>query len=71
MKRDVRNRESAILQLISNRCDQDEQISQAWEKIQNQRPISLKNCFRQIIAAASYRPGDISGAIHFIIKRQG
>jgi pimeloyl-ACP methyl ester carboxylesterase len=59
MKRDVRNRESAILQLISNRCDQDEQISQAWEKIQNQRPISLKNCFRQIIAAASYRPGDI------------
>ncbi|MDI1232181.1 MAG: alpha/beta hydrolase [Methylobacter sp.] len=38
---------------------QDEQIIQAWENIQNQRPISLKNSFRQIIAAASYRPGDI------------
>lgn len=59
MKRDIRNRETAILQLICNRRDQDEQISLAWEKIQNQRPISLKNCFRQIIAAASYHPGDI------------
>ena len=38
---------------------QDEQISQAWKQIQNERPISLKNSFRQIVAAASYRPGDI------------
>jgi pimeloyl-ACP methyl ester carboxylesterase len=59
MKRNVFNRESAILQLVSNRRDQDEQISHAWEEIQNQRPMSLKNSFRQIIAAASYRPGDI------------
>jgi pimeloyl-ACP methyl ester carboxylesterase len=59
MKRNVRNRETAILQWVSNRRDQDERISHAWEKIQNQRPISLKNSFRQIMAAASYRPGDI------------
>jgi len=59
MKRNVRNRETAVLQLVSNRRDQDEQISQVWEKIQIQRPVSLKNSFRQIIAAASYRPGDI------------
>ncbi|MDD5321544.1 MAG: alpha/beta hydrolase [Methylococcales bacterium] len=58
IKRDVLHRESAILQLISNRRDQDEQISYAWEKIQKQRPTSLKNSLRQIIAAASYRPGD-------------
>jgi pimeloyl-ACP methyl ester carboxylesterase len=38
---------------------QHEQIAQAWEKIQIERPISLKNSFRQIKAAASYRPGDI------------
>lgn len=38
---------------------QHKQITQAWEKIQSERPISLKNSFRQIIAAASYRPGDI------------
>ena len=59
MKLDKRNRETAILQLVSNRRDQDEQISRLWEKIQNQRPISLKNSFQQLIAAASYCPGDV------------
>ncbi|MFA6163651.1 MAG: alpha/beta hydrolase [Methylobacter sp.] len=76
MMRDVHNRESGILQLISNRryiardgvyaasqsrtgSAQDEQIIQAWEKIQDERPMSLKNSFRQIIAAATYQPGDI------------
>ena len=58
MMRDVHNRESEILQLVSNRRDQYEQITQAWEKIQNERPISLKNSFRQIVAAAIYQPGD-------------
>jgi len=38
---------------------QNKQITQAWENIQNERPISLKNSFHQIVAAASYRPGDI------------
>jgi len=37
---------------------QHKQLARAWEKIQNERPISLKNSVRQIIAAASYRPGD-------------
>ncbi|MCK9398354.1 MAG: alpha/beta hydrolase, partial [Methylobacter sp.] len=59
MTGNVHDRESGILQLVSNRRDQDEQITQAWEKIQNERPISFKNSFRQIIAAASYRPGGI------------
>jgi pimeloyl-ACP methyl ester carboxylesterase len=38
---------------------QRKQITHAWEKIQLERPISLKNSVRQMIAAASYRPGDI------------
>ncbi len=38
---------------------QNMQITQAWKKIQNERPISHKNSFCQIIAAASYLPGDI------------
>jgi pimeloyl-ACP methyl ester carboxylesterase len=59
MTHDVHNRESGILQLVSNRRDQNEQITQAWEKIQNERPISVKNSIRQIIAAATFRPGDI------------
>jgi pimeloyl-ACP methyl ester carboxylesterase len=59
MARDVHKRESGIWQLVSNRRGQDEQITQAWAKIQNERPMSLNNSFRQIIAAATYRPGDI------------
>jgi pimeloyl-ACP methyl ester carboxylesterase len=38
---------------------QRKRITHAWERIQNERPISLKNSVRQMIAAASYRPGDI------------
>jgi pimeloyl-ACP methyl ester carboxylesterase len=38
---------------------QRKQITNAWEKIQTERPINLKNSVRQMIAAASYRPGDI------------
>ena len=59
MTRNLHKRESGILQLTSNRRNQRKQITHAWEKIQIERPISLKNSFRQMIAAANYRPGDI------------
>jgi pimeloyl-ACP methyl ester carboxylesterase len=58
MTRNLHKRESGILQLTSNRRTQRKQITNAWEKIQLERPISLKNSVRQMIAAASYRPGD-------------
>ena len=59
MTRDLHKRELGILQLTCNRRDQDEQIAPAWEKIQKERPVSLENSCRQIIAAASYRPGNL------------
>jgi len=59
MTRNVFKRESAILRLTSNSRNQHKQIALTWETIQNQRPISHKNSFRQILAAAAYRPGDI------------
>jgi pimeloyl-ACP methyl ester carboxylesterase len=59
MAPDLHNRESGILQLTSNRFGQDEQIPQAWEKIQIERPVSFINSFRQIKAAAIYKPSDI------------
>jgi pimeloyl-ACP methyl ester carboxylesterase len=59
MSRNLYNRESKILQLVSNRRNRDKHIIQAWEQIQIERLINLKNSFRQIVAAASYRPGDI------------
>jgi pimeloyl-ACP methyl ester carboxylesterase len=60
--RDLYSRELKILQLVSNRRDQDQEIALAWKTIQNLRPISLSNRCRQIIAAASYRPGDLKPA---------
>jgi pimeloyl-ACP methyl ester carboxylesterase len=59
MTRELRSRESGILQLVSNSRNHNEQTIQAWEKIQTIRPMSLNNSIRQIIAAASYRPGDL------------
>jgi pimeloyl-ACP methyl ester carboxylesterase len=57
--RNAYKKEFGILQLVSNRRDQDGPISQTWKQIQNERPISLKNCVRQVMAAARYRPYDI------------
>ncbi|MGZ5052298.1 MAG: alpha/beta fold hydrolase, partial [Methylobacter sp.] len=58
MTRNVFKRESAILGLTSNRRNRHKQIAHSWENIQKKRPISLKNSFRQILAAAAYRPCD-------------
>ena len=59
MTRDLYKRELGILQLTSNRRNRHRHIARLWEKIQVERPISLNNSFRQIIAAASYRPGNM------------
>ncbi|NOT11163.1 MAG: alpha/beta hydrolase [Methylococcaceae bacterium] len=54
----MEDRELAILQLVSNRRDQDGQIKEQWEKIQTERPVNIKNTYRQILAAAAYKPDD-------------
>ncbi|MDD5276984.1 MAG: alpha/beta hydrolase [Methylovulum sp.] len=56
MQRDVYRRERAIVQLVSNKQDHYAAIAEQWAKIQAERPISFNNSFRQIIAAATYRP---------------
>ncbi|WP_333877466.1 alpha/beta fold hydrolase [Methylobacter sp.] len=58
MVRDLYDREMAILHLTSNRRNRHKKIARVWGKIQKEHPISLKNSFRQILAAATYRPGD-------------
>lgn len=50
------HRELAVIKWVSNRRDRDENIALEWERIQAQRPVSLSNSFRQIMAAARYRP---------------
>jgi pimeloyl-ACP methyl ester carboxylesterase len=70
--RDAYCREFRALQLISNRRDQDEQIALAWKKIHQERPISLINSLRQIMAAASYLPGDVKpGQKVLLLNGQG
>ncbi|MCX7100147.1 MAG: alpha/beta hydrolase [Methylobacter sp.] len=58
LTRNLYSKELKILQLVANQRDQDKQIAQSWEKIQLERPISFKNSFRQILAAARFRPND-------------
>jgi len=53
----VHRRELAILQLVCNGRELDESRTAEWLQIQTQRPVSLKNSFRQIFAAANYKPG--------------
>ena len=55
-KKDLLDRERAVLQLVSNNRSNDEPISIKWADIQTQRPITLKNCFQQIMAAATFKP---------------
>jgi len=53
------DRELGIVRLVSNRCEQERAtVARAWASIHQQRPISLENSFRQICAAAWYRPGN-------------
>lgn len=56
LRTDLYRRELAIVQLVSNRRDQDHKMAEEWEKIQAEHPVGLRNSLRQIMAAASYRP---------------
>jgi pimeloyl-ACP methyl ester carboxylesterase len=55
---DVYRKEYKIVQLVSNRRDQVQQIAKEWANIQSLRPISFNNKVRQLLAAARFRPGD-------------
>jgi pimeloyl-ACP methyl ester carboxylesterase len=56
MQRDPYKRELAIVQLVNNSRERDGQIAQEWEQIQRARPVSLKNMYHQMLAAATYQP---------------
>ncbi|MDD5462181.1 MAG: alpha/beta hydrolase [Methylococcales bacterium] len=54
----IEMRESALLALLSNRIDDYRKIAANWTAIQKARPVSTRTALRQLLAAASYRPGD-------------
>ena len=57
LEKDLYRRERAIIELVCNGRDQDDLLADAWLQIQKDRPVSFENFFRQIMAAASYKPG--------------
>lgn len=57
--RRIEAREPGLLKLLSNREENYRQIAENWIKIQEVRPVSGKNAYRQLYAAATYQPGDI------------
>ncbi|MGJ0516473.1 MAG: alpha/beta fold hydrolase [Methylomicrobium sp.] len=57
--RNIAAREPELLKLLSNREDNYRQTAANWVAIQKARPVSAKNAFRQLVAAAAYQPKDI------------
>lgn len=53
-----RRREARILSLVSNHKEVFIRTLDLWEKIQQLRPVSLANTFRQLFAAARFRIGN-------------
>lgn len=49
-----RSKEAHILNLVSNNRERFEPILDLWEKIQRERPVSLPNTIRQLLAAALF-----------------
>lgn len=49
-----RQKEAHILKLVSNHGDVFEETLNHWEKIQKERPVSLRNTIVQLLAGAKY-----------------
>lgn len=58
-----RAKESRILELVSNHPDVFQDTLDMWEKIANERPVSLRNTLRQLLAAARFSIGNWEPAI--------
>ncbi len=71
-ERDIYQREKKILQLVNNNRERDGLIAEQWAAIHQQRPISPQTAYRQMLAAASYRPSNNKpGLPVLLINAQG
>lgn len=50
-----RAKEAHILKLVSNNTDRFDSTLNLWDKVQQERPVSLKNTIRQLLAAARFK----------------
>jgi hypothetical protein len=56
LEKDIYRHELKILQIVNNNREHDAQIAAQWAAIHQQRPISAKTAYRQMLAASGYRP---------------
>ncbi len=54
----LEEREREVLKMVSQASEKHERISEEWAEIARERPMAVKNFFRQLIAAARYRLAD-------------
>lgn len=59
--------ERSILEMTSMRSEKFDEITKDWVKIQEARPVSVKNAVRQLIAAARFHPPQEKPAIPVLI----
>jgi pimeloyl-[acyl-carrier protein] methyl ester esterase len=52
-----RSKEERIIKLVSNNSLHFDKTIQLWEKIAKERPVSLENTMRQLLAASVFRVG--------------
>lgn len=62
-----RAKEARILRLVSNHQQVFDSTLNHWEEIQRERPVSLGNTLRQLLAAALYGSGNFRPAIPVVI----
>lgn len=63
--------ESSILAMTSNNTARHEELTAAWVKIQEQRPVSVKNSLRQLLAAARFHPPQKKPSLPLLILNGG
>lgn len=58
-----REKESHILELVTNHREFFSETLDLWEDIQNKRPVSVPNTLRQLLAASTFRVGSFTPSI--------
>jgi pimeloyl-ACP methyl ester carboxylesterase len=67
LTRNLKDRETKILQLVSNFKGEDTELIEDWYRLQNSRPVSSINSYRQIVAAATYKTGETKPTLPILL----
>ncbi len=65
----LQEREMEVLSMVSRQTGKHKAIAQQWAEIAKERPMPLKNFFRQLIAAGAYRLADRPPDVPIVVLR--